>query len=347
MSFRTLNGLAAGTALLVVMGALKLLESRSRRDDAIVIGVALFLLLAAALAGQALWRVPFYLLAAVGRLRRHRAGRARATQLTTRAALRLAARALRHGDAAGAGVFRVLSARRRTVLGAAAGVAARPPACPTRCRRAASASSPPNTTRRSACASKARRRRAPRLYWRGPVLNDFDGFTWRRERVPRVYRATRCTPRARRCATASRSSPPTSAGCSRSTPSTPVRGATCSCRTIGSSRRRARSPVSPATTRCRISQTRSDARAVDARAPLRDAPAAGSQSARAGAGARDARPRRQRRRATRATCSTGSATNGLEYTLEPGATSIDSVDTTLFDTQARLLRPLRLGLRRR
>ena len=55
-SFRTLNGLAAGTALLVVMGALKLLESRSRRDDGIVIGVALFLLLAAALATQSLVR---------------------------------------------------------------------------------------------------------------------------------------------------------------------------------------------------------------------------------------------------------------------------------------------------
>src|SRR3954469_3160676 len=42
-SFRTLNGLAAGTALLLVMGALKLLESRSRRDEGIVIGVALFM----------------------------------------------------------------------------------------------------------------------------------------------------------------------------------------------------------------------------------------------------------------------------------------------------------------
>ncbi len=42
LSFRTLNGLEAGTALLVVMGALKVVESRARRDDAIVIGVALF-----------------------------------------------------------------------------------------------------------------------------------------------------------------------------------------------------------------------------------------------------------------------------------------------------------------
>jgi len=62
VTFRTLSGLGAGTALLVVMGALKVLESRSRRDDAIVIGVALFLLLAAGLAGQALWRLPLYLL---------------------------------------------------------------------------------------------------------------------------------------------------------------------------------------------------------------------------------------------------------------------------------------------
>ena len=65
-SFRTLNGLAAGTALLVVMGALKVLEARSRRDDAIVVGVALFLLLAASLGGQSLWRVPLYLLVICG-----------------------------------------------------------------------------------------------------------------------------------------------------------------------------------------------------------------------------------------------------------------------------------------
>ena len=61
MSFRTLNGLAAGTALLVLMGALKLIEARSRRDDGIVVGVALFLLLAAVLADQSMWRVPLYL----------------------------------------------------------------------------------------------------------------------------------------------------------------------------------------------------------------------------------------------------------------------------------------------
>src|SRR5262245_34466116 len=39
--FRTLNGLAAGTALLVAMGAVKILETGQRRDQYFVIGSAL------------------------------------------------------------------------------------------------------------------------------------------------------------------------------------------------------------------------------------------------------------------------------------------------------------------
>ena len=60
--FHTLNGLGAGTALLVVMGSIKLLETHSRRDRYVVIGSALFLLLAACLDRQGLLRAPFYLL---------------------------------------------------------------------------------------------------------------------------------------------------------------------------------------------------------------------------------------------------------------------------------------------
>jgi transglutaminase-like putative cysteine protease len=59
--FHTLNGLAAGTVLLVLMGSIKLLEARSRRDRYIVIGAALFLLLAACLDRQALARAPMYI----------------------------------------------------------------------------------------------------------------------------------------------------------------------------------------------------------------------------------------------------------------------------------------------
>jgi transglutaminase-like putative cysteine protease len=58
--FHTLNGLAPGTAMLMLMVAIKLLETRTRRDQYIVIGGALFLLLAACLDRQALAWVPLY-----------------------------------------------------------------------------------------------------------------------------------------------------------------------------------------------------------------------------------------------------------------------------------------------
>jgi len=60
--FHTLNGLGAGTALLILMAAIKLLETHQRRDQYIVVGGSLFLLLAACLDRQGLLRTPFYLL---------------------------------------------------------------------------------------------------------------------------------------------------------------------------------------------------------------------------------------------------------------------------------------------
>ncbi len=63
--FHTLNGLAPGTAMLMLMVSIKLLETRDRRDQYIVIGGALFLLLAACLDRQALLRVPLYALEAL------------------------------------------------------------------------------------------------------------------------------------------------------------------------------------------------------------------------------------------------------------------------------------------
>lgn len=58
--FRTLDGLLPGTAMLMLMTAIKLLETRTRRDQYVVIGGALFLLLAACLYGQGLAWVPLY-----------------------------------------------------------------------------------------------------------------------------------------------------------------------------------------------------------------------------------------------------------------------------------------------
>jgi len=62
LRFRTLNGLSAGTALLILMGAVKLLETRAQRDQFIVVAAAVFLLLAACLDRQGLVRAPLYLL---------------------------------------------------------------------------------------------------------------------------------------------------------------------------------------------------------------------------------------------------------------------------------------------
>src|ERR1700716_679073 len=62
LRFHTLNGLAAGTALLMLMAALKLLETRARRDQFVMVGAGLFLLLAACLDRQSLVRVPLYAL---------------------------------------------------------------------------------------------------------------------------------------------------------------------------------------------------------------------------------------------------------------------------------------------
>jgi transglutaminase-like putative cysteine protease len=58
--FHTLNGLAAGTTLLMLMGGLKLLETRSARDELVMVAAGLFLLLAACLDRQDLARLPLY-----------------------------------------------------------------------------------------------------------------------------------------------------------------------------------------------------------------------------------------------------------------------------------------------
>ena len=60
LSFRTLNGVDAGASLLVAMAALKLMETQQLRDWLIVLGASLFLLLAACLDAQTLWRMPLY-----------------------------------------------------------------------------------------------------------------------------------------------------------------------------------------------------------------------------------------------------------------------------------------------
>jgi transglutaminase-like putative cysteine protease len=63
-TFRTLNGVQAGTALLAMMAAVKLLETRTERDLTVLVFIAYFLLYAALLRDQGIARLPLLLVGA-------------------------------------------------------------------------------------------------------------------------------------------------------------------------------------------------------------------------------------------------------------------------------------------
>jgi transglutaminase-like putative cysteine protease len=63
-SYRQISGLDAGSALLLVMAAMKLLETRGQRDRAVMVFICYFLLFAAFLREQAIWSAG-YLIAGV------------------------------------------------------------------------------------------------------------------------------------------------------------------------------------------------------------------------------------------------------------------------------------------
>jgi len=330
LSFRTLNGLAAGTALLVVMGALKVLESRARRDDAILIGVALFLLLAAALAGQALWRVPLYLLAAWG------AGTAIAlvahgdSMLTTRAALRLSARALLMALPLAAVCFaffpRVTGHFWALERGSSGTTGLSDEMSPGSVGSIANQYDPVFRVRFAGQLPPK-----PALYWRGPVLNDFDGFTWRRARG-RAYHAEslqRLGPEYRYHVTLEPTDQPWLFTLD-TVDAVPRRDMFLS----HDRQLTGMGPVTVTTSYDAVSHlaTRSDedlstlGRRYEIRLPSDRNPRALALAAELRARSAD------EAEYTRRVLDWFRA-NGLEYTLDPGATSVDSVDTTLFDSR--------------
>ena len=185
--FHTLNGLSAGTALLVLMGSVKLLETRTQRDQFIVVGAAVFLLLAACLDRQNLVRAPLYLIhswlccAALAVVSYTPGISSTATRVTfdNRAAMLLAARSLAfslplalmlfvffprlpgafwaipRSDQAQTGLGEQMSPGSISELTTSYDVAF---------RAQFSSPVPPPQER----------------YWRGPVLHEFDGYTWKR-----------------------------------------------------------------------------------------------------------------------------------------------------------------------
>ncbi len=180
-SFGTLNGLAAGSTLLMAMGGVKLLEARAPRDAVVVTTVALILVLAAALDRQALLRLPLYLatgwlaLATLAALGSH------AAQLRTRHALRLSGAAMLAAIPFALLAF-VLVPRLPGALWSL-------PGGETAQTGLSDEMSPGSISELAISDEIAFRVRfdddvppPEQRYWRGPVLHEFDGFTWRRAR---------------------------------------------------------------------------------------------------------------------------------------------------------------------
>ncbi len=177
--FHTLNGLNAGSALLVLMGAIKLLEATSRRDRLIVVGVDFYLLLAACLASQDLLRAPLYLLQAWVCCTALLYAAHPDAPVSARAALRISARGLALALPLALLLFTVFPRMSGSFWSLGGSSSAQTGLSDTMSPGSISelgnsidpvfrvwfhGALPPPEQR----------------YWRGPVLHDFDGYTWTR-----------------------------------------------------------------------------------------------------------------------------------------------------------------------
>jgi transglutaminase-like putative cysteine protease len=62
-SYESVSGVGPGSALLAIMAALKLLETRKRRDQFVLLFISIFLVMASLLREQYLWSLPYLILA--------------------------------------------------------------------------------------------------------------------------------------------------------------------------------------------------------------------------------------------------------------------------------------------
>ena len=178
LSLRSVSGLGAGATMLAAMAAAKLTESRSTRDWAIILGSSFFLLVTACLDRQTLLRLPLY-----------------AFELWL---LCTALRALGGGSHASARTLGWHSARSLAWAVPLAlllfvffprlqGGFWALPNSETAVTGLGEEMSPGSISELGQSDEPAMRVRfagplppAEQRYWRGPVLHDFDGYTWRR-----------------------------------------------------------------------------------------------------------------------------------------------------------------------
>ena len=178
--YRSINGIAPGTALLVVMAALKLLETGRRRDLHVILFISLFLVLASLLREQTPWSLPYLAAALViitgGWVNAARSGGSLAPAVTIRVCLRILAHALPLMV-----VFWILFPRVPGPFWA----------IPTNARGSATTGisdtlSPGDISqlgRNDAVAFRVRFEsevpEVSELYWRGLIMTNFDGRTWK------------------------------------------------------------------------------------------------------------------------------------------------------------------------
>ncbi|HEY5806391.1 MAG TPA: DUF3488 and transglutaminase-like domain-containing protein [Povalibacter sp.] len=177
-TYRTLNGIEAGTACLVLMGAMKLLETRNQRDLTVLVFVAYFLLFAGFLYNQSLMRLPWmivtaWLLTAI-LMRIHQT-----TPMAMRDALRLTGKMVLQSLPLAIALFLFFP----RLPGQFWAVPARGGAI-TGINDEMSPGDVSELSLSSAIAFRVRFDGAmpppSERYWRGIVLHDFDGRTWRR-----------------------------------------------------------------------------------------------------------------------------------------------------------------------
>jgi transglutaminase-like putative cysteine protease len=183
MRFRTFNGLAAGTALLVLMAGLKLLESNGRRDIYIITLIIYFICIAALLESESFWLLAYLVgvcWVTTATVLRWTTRRAAPDWLrSARYAGRILAQAIPLMVVFWLLFPRLATPLWRTPLGgqsAATGLS--------------DSMSPGDITQLAGSDEVAFRVHfagepppAEQRYWRGPVLHDFDGHTWRNSAI--------------------------------------------------------------------------------------------------------------------------------------------------------------------
>lgn len=176
--YGTINGIDPGSALLVVMIALKFLETNSHRDQLVLIIISYFLVFASLLYGQsvaiAAYLMGFVWVATVGLLQLGRSG----ALLPARAFAGLAARLLLQALPIMVVMF-LLFPRLPGPIWAIGGSSS------SATTGLSDSMSPGDITRLALSDEVAFRVEfigapppADKLYWRGPVLGEFDGRTW-------------------------------------------------------------------------------------------------------------------------------------------------------------------------